>query len=244
MVKKTGEMMKYFCLVAFLFLLWLIAHSTSVDACGWWGDGESDDSDDAIEVVSEKKPIPDAESSIDDPQIQTRLGNNYKTGMGVDKNYKKAVYWYRKAAEQDFAPAQNNLAVMYEQGLGLPKDESEAVKWYRRAAEQHDAKAQHSIGIMYRDGRGIPRDQEEAVKWIGYAAEQGHPRAFRDMGDLYWSGSGVPRNDILAYMWWKLGAEHGDKESGGLLTMAASKMDAESIAEAEKLSREWVEKNK
>ncbi len=237
-------MMRYVRLAVFGFLCGMLMKPAGANACGWWGDGESADTDDAILVDSDEKPVPDDEESIVDPLIQTRLGNRYKTGTGADRDYTKAVYWYRKAAEQGFASAQNNLAVMYEQGLGLPKDESEAAKWFRRAAEQHDAKAQHSLGIMYRDGRGIPRDTAEAFKWIGYAAEQGHRGAFRDMGDLYWRGSGVSRNDVLACMWWKLGALHGDKESSRLLGMASSKMESGSLAEAEKLAREWMRKNR
>jgi len=232
------------CLTVFGVLCLLINNPTRAEACGWWGDGESADSDDAILVDSEEKPIPDDEESIVDPKIQTRLGNSYKTGTGVSRNYKKAVYWYRKAAEQGFAVAQNNLAVMYEEGLGVQKDESEAAKWYRRAAEQNDPKAQHSLGIMYRDGQGVPRDPGRAAKWIREAVEQGHPGAFKDMGEMYWKGSGVSQNNVRACMWWKLGAMHGDKESERLLRMAAWKMDSDSVTEAEKLAEEWMQKHK
>lgn len=39
--------------------------------------------------------------------------------MGVEKNYSKAAEWYfKRAADQGYASAQNNLAVMYTNGLG------------------------------------------------------------------------------------------------------------------------------
>jgi TPR repeat protein len=80
-------MMRYSRLVVFGFLCWLIVNPASADACGWYGDGESDD--DTIEVDSEEMPIPDEEVSIDDPEAQTRIGNRYKTGDGVPRNYMK-----------------------------------------------------------------------------------------------------------------------------------------------------------
>jgi TPR repeat protein len=219
-------------LVYVAFLCWLIIFPLKAEACGWYGDAEDDD---------------DYESGgltwIDNPEIQTETGNRYKEGKDVPRDYKEAVYWYRRAAEQGFAGAQNNLAVMYEQGLGVPKDESEAVKWYRKAAEGQNAKAQHSLGVMYRDGRGIPHDLGEAAKWISRAAEQSHHSAFRDMGEIYWKGLGVSQNNIRAYMWWRLGTLQGDKESERLLGIAAAKMNSSHVAEAEKLAQDWMQKH-
>ena len=56
--------------------------------------------------------------------------------MGVSQDYSEAVKWYRKAAEQGDAGAQNDLGVCYDNGQGVNKDYTEAVKWYRKAAEQ------------------------------------------------------------------------------------------------------------
>ena len=41
-----------------------------------------------------------------------------------------AVRWYRKAAEQGHAGAQNNLGVFYVSGEGVIADEREAYIWY------------------------------------------------------------------------------------------------------------------
>ena len=57
--------------------------------------------------------------------------------------------WYRKAAEQNYAEAQNNLGVCYANGQGVAKDEVEAVKWFRKAAEQNYAEAQNNLGVCY-----------------------------------------------------------------------------------------------
>lgn len=57
------------------------------------------------------------------------------------KDYRCAVAWFRKAAEQGHAGAQNRLGVMYERGEGVGIDELEALKWYSLAASAQNAYA-------------------------------------------------------------------------------------------------------
>ena len=247
MDKKTKTTEKNLTVTIYLAhvvcLCWLIIFPLNTGACGWSGDGEhSDDDDDLFET--EESTVLEEDELIINPAAQTKMGNLYRNGDGVAKDYVKAMYWYRKAANQGFVGAQNNLAVMYEQGLGVPKNKPEAIKWYQKAAEQNNAHAQHSIGVKYLDGDGIPQNFEEAAKWISRAAEQSHHSAFKDMGDIYWKGLGVPQNNIRAYMWWRLGVLHGDKESEKLLDIAAAKMNASRVAEAQKLAQEWMLKHK
>jgi uncharacterized protein len=59
----------------------------------------------------------------------------YANGRGVAKDDEEAVRLLRKAAEQGYGIAQNNLGNVYEYGLGMPKDLAEAVRWYRKAAK-------------------------------------------------------------------------------------------------------------
>lgn len=44
-----------------------------------------------------------------DSQAQYELGNIYRRGQSVEQSYVEAAKWYRKAAEQGYAKAQNNL---------------------------------------------------------------------------------------------------------------------------------------
>ncbi|MEZ8274090.1 tetratricopeptide repeat protein, partial [Vibrio splendidus] len=64
---------------------------------------------------------------------------------GVSQDDKEAVSWYRKAAEQGYARAQNNLGIMYDEGRGVSQGDKEAVYWYRKAAEQGYARAQNNL---------------------------------------------------------------------------------------------------
>ena len=88
-------------------------------------------------------------------------------------NNEEAVKWYRKAAEQGYARAQNNLGSMYEDGRGVPPNDEEAAKWYFEAASRGLAEAQTNLGTMYAEGAGVPKDDVEAYVWLRIAAAQG-----------------------------------------------------------------------
>ena len=63
------------------------------------------------------------------------MGVNYGKGYGVEQSYKKAIYWWQKAAEQGNANAQNNLGVAYHNGNGVEQDKNKAIYWFRKACE-------------------------------------------------------------------------------------------------------------
>ena len=44
--------------------------------------------------------------------------------------------WFRKAAEQGYARAQNTLALMYADGRGVPQDDMQAYIWFSLSASR------------------------------------------------------------------------------------------------------------
>jgi TPR repeat protein len=141
--------------------------------------------------------------------------------------YTQAVYWFRKAAEQGDADAQNVLGNLYYYGHGPLSMElimygsyTQAAFWYRKAAEQGNADAQFSLGFLYDNGWGVPQDYEQAAFLYRKAAEQGDADAQRLLGGLYRDGDGVPRDYAQATLWLRKAAEQGDARAqwslGGL----------------------------
>ena len=101
----------------------------------------------------------------DNPEAQYRLGLRYAIGEGVPKDAAQAVKWYRKAADQGYANAQNSLGNMF-----VDQDPAEALKWYRKAADQGDHCAQNNLGCMYAQGDGVPKDTVRAYMYFNLAA--------------------------------------------------------------------------
>lgn len=117
------------------------------------------------------------------------------------------MQWYRRAADQRYAIAQNNLGLMYDNGRGVPQDYAQAVLWYRKAADQGAAGAQYNLGLMYFKGQGVPQDYAQAVMWFRKAADQGAATAQLTLGLMYAEGWwGVPQDYAQAYRWFNLAA--------------------------------------
>ena len=109
-------------------------------------------------------------------------------------------------------------------------------------AEQGDSLALYWLGYMYTYGEGVAEDKTEAVRWYRLSAEQGHLGAKSNLGRAYATGEGVPEDAVLAYMWYNLAAAQG---RAGLYREIKDRLEdqmtREQIAEAQRLSREWLE---
>jgi Caspase domain/Sel1 repeat len=71
-----------------------------------------------------------------DKQAQLFVGQIFEKGLGREPDFSKAAEWYKKAADQGFAPAQVALATILERGLvdGKPQPMI-ALELYRKAAQ-------------------------------------------------------------------------------------------------------------
>jgi TPR repeat protein len=109
---------------------------------------------------------------------QHLLGLMYYMGRGVQRDYKQAMVWHRKAASQGKADAQYVVGAMYYTGNSVPQDQKQAVSWFRKAAEQGHAEAQHVLGLMYRyHVAGMPQDVVIAYMLWNLAAASGNMNA-------------------------------------------------------------------
>lgn len=62
------------------------------------------------------------------------MGDNYRQGLGVPKDEKRALELYTMAVEQDFVPAIYSLGVMYWNGHGTEQDVIKAIELFTKAA--------------------------------------------------------------------------------------------------------------
>ena len=105
------------------------------------------------------------------------LGKMCKLGLGVDKNYSKAMKWYLEAAEDDCAEAMYEVGKMHEQGQGTEKNYVSAFNWYLKAAQKYHTDAMYMVGECYFQGRGVVKNYTEAKKWYEQAAFAGNTDA-------------------------------------------------------------------
>lgn len=122
------------------------------------------------------------------PKAWNTLGIMYNNGYGVEKDERKAVEWYMKAAMNGYAVSQYNLACQYEKGRGVERDYARAMFWYEKAAEQNDSSAELNIGYLYSEGIGVPCDAQKALYWYKKAADNGELLAMDRLGQIYSGG--------------------------------------------------------
>jgi len=173
------------------------------------------------------------------------VAGDYEDGVAAFKSgdYATAFEKWRSAAQQGEAAAQSNLGIMYMNGRGVAQDYKEAVRWSLLAAQQGDAKAQLHLGFMYYNGRGVAQDYKEAVRWYLLAARQGNEGAQHNLGRMYSLGEGVLQDFARSHMWFNIAAVGGNKDSVKSRDIAASKMTAQQIEQAQRMARECMASN-
>ena len=124
----------------------------------------------------------------------------------------------------------------------IPSAAQDRLAEIKALAEKGDADAQYTLGLVYRTGAGLPRDYQAAAKWYRKAAEQGDTRAQIGLGVMYERGEGVPQDYKESYKWYNIVAAGGDLDAANNRDFVAGKLSRREIAEAERLSREWVKK--
>ena len=110
----------------------------------------------------------------------------------------EAAIHYRKAAEQNYLPAQTSLGeLMY-----ASQDFEEAFGWFLMSAYQGDAAGAYNLGKMYAEGNGVEKNLNKAVYWITHAAEKNYLPAAEIIAVAYREGNlGLAKDLEQAKKW-------------------------------------------
>jgi len=180
-----------------------------------------------------------SQAETGDAKSEFKLGRAFYFGrLGVTQDYAAALKWFRKAAEQNHAPAQYALSVCCEKGQGVAKDAAEAVKWLSKAVEQNYAPAEYALGICYGRGRGVAKDEVEAVKWFGKAAAQEHAAAEYALGVCCMNGQGRAKDPKEGAKWFRQAAEQG--EARAQLAVGGCYLKGEGVARDKVEAHKWM----
>lgn len=130
------------------------------------------------------------------------LGRCYEEGIGVRKNYRGAIEWYKAAeisitndlfkypdpvGEADRA----RLDSLVESGIfdmlmdSIDYDDGPTLEMDECNAELGDADAQNSLGCRYKVGKDVEKDISKAFYWFHKSAEQGYEAGMLHLAELY-----------------------------------------------------------
>jgi TPR repeat protein len=100
------------------------------------------------------------------PQAQHLVGVIYEYGIGIQQDLKKAVSYYRRAAEQRYVESMYHLALMYVYGRGTETQHLRGLSLFEAGCSANHAPSCHYMGIMKTYGYGTGVDYQEAALWF------------------------------------------------------------------------------
>ena len=142
------------------------------------------------------------------------LGRFYEQGVGIARNYTKALEWYEKAAKAGQAEGYYNAGVCYEIGMGATADTAKALQNYQQAADMGLALAMYKLSSIFISGTGAARDASRGITYLEKAMDAGFAAAANDLGAMYLSGLlGQKKDEKKALSLFMKAAELGSLEA-------------------------------
>lgn len=104
-----------------------------------------------------------------DTNAMVELGNLYYYGYSKNDenitNYKKAYFWFEKAAFKKHITAMYNLGYFYENGIKVNLNPKKSISWYEKSAEAGNPLAMLALIKIYKDESSSFQNIERAKMW-------------------------------------------------------------------------------
>lgn len=150
----------------------------------------------AFQQVDDSLPYESAEAG--DKEAQFVIGWHYMH----QNDWKTAMIWFDKAAEQGHAKAQNNAGIAYMQGLGVAVDKVKGCAYLQAAyAKLQEAQIAKNVAICL-DKQDQPQYRQVFLHFET-AAKAGVSEAQRSLADMYEKGQGVKQDFRQAAYWYR-----------------------------------------
>ena len=137
-----------------------------------------------------------SEANRNDPYAQHELGLRYLIANGFNPDTAKAIYWIRKAVDQNLPAARFNYGIMLHNGIGVPWNPFEAYQNFKFAANSGLPDAQFAVGLSYTDNLVHNRDLNKAYNYFKLAAMGKYEPAKEAIKQLLKSGFTPPTDSL------------------------------------------------
>lgn len=151
------------------------------------------------------------ESKTHDPSLQTRIGELYLNGEGVEKDLHKALSFFENASDAGDEKGTVYLMHLYSAPKNIVPFEDDEAEFARHLedAKKERPSAQYYIGMCYLLGICVEQNNKEAISLFTKAAEKGAVFAQYRLGKLYAGCDGIEQNSALSFKWFLKAAEQG-----------------------------------
>ncbi|GET03244.1 kinase-like domain-containing protein [Rhizophagus clarus] len=140
---------------------------------------------------------------------QNSAGYCYDCGIGTKKDFKKAFYWYEKAANNGNRKAMHNVGRCYINGNGVEKDYNKAFESFKQSAERGNFIGITKLGYCYYEGIGTKIDRQKAFESYQNGANLGDKIAQNNLASMYEKGEVIAKDIDKAIYWYNKSANQG-----------------------------------
>ena len=139
------------------------------------------------------------------------LKYNHPKGPYYARKWKKGLYWYRRAVENNDADVMFALDWCYMEGKGVKEDRPKACEWFSKASELGNGYATHRLSMCYAScGLGVEFNQAKEFELYIKGAEQVCLASANRLGYVCDRGGGgdcVEMNKAEALKWFRVAVE-------------------------------------
>ncbi|MDR1044261.1 MAG: sel1 repeat family protein [Candidatus Adiutrix sp.] len=107
-----------------------------------------------------------SESGPETPEMMFEMGKRFYLPSSGVADPLLALYYFNKAAEAGYVPAQRVLGNCYLEGRLTAPDYEKARHWLTLAARHNDGQAAYSLALMYVRALGVDKNWELAFKLL------------------------------------------------------------------------------
>ncbi|UXM96538.1 sel1 repeat family protein (plasmid) [Bartonella sp. HY329] len=169
-----------------------------------------------------------------------RLGTYFEDGLGVQKDPKRAFYYYEKAANDGEVKAYGKLAIFYAKGIGVRKDLQSAFEYSFYAAQKRDTDSQAYVAMAYLNGDGVEQNDEQALLWGKRAADDFRKNYQCLYGTMLFDGRGTNPEKLAGYTFCEVAhllSDRTDDNIGNELKRMAKELNESDIKKAKDIAK-------
>lgn len=175
------------------------------------------------------------------PDYQYKLGLVIFKKSTTESQFDEAAQWFKKAADQNHAPAKCTLGLIYYKGLGTIQNDQMALELFESSAKDGIKQAHYHLGEMYLIGRVEQKPNiDKAIYHFTKAAYKGHITSHYCLGIIYYAKTAGYQDLELARQWLIYPASKQFPPAQNLLGVIYTQYHGS--PERQKLGFEYIEK--
>lgn len=165
----------------------------------FYNDESTEDLNKAFELLTKS-----VENNCKESKIY--LGQCYNFGLGVEKDLKKAFYWYEEASKDGDVNALIKLGFLYRDS-SMEINFEKSFQYFLQSAEKGSPEGMYLVGLGYLNAEGTQFDLKKGLEYFEKSSELDYDPATTFLGECYLKGEIVEKDFSKGFNYYLKSAE-------------------------------------